>query len=85
MKKLTIKALQEMLKSNYMISNFVGVLKDKNTFYVVYRERVVVYRYNKSCGWCFCLSGTSMYSDTKALVNIVSKLDENYIGDTDND
>lgn len=85
MKKLTIKALKEMLNKNFMVRNYINVIKDKNSFYVVYRDRVVTYRYSGECGWCFSLSGYTFYSDTKALLSLVDVLDDNYIGDTEND
>lgn len=85
MKKLTVKALKEMLDKNFMIKNYIQVIKDDNSFMVVYRDRLVTYRFSSSCGWCFSLSGYTFYSDTKALLKIVEVLDENYEGDTTND
>ena len=83
--KLTIKALKELLNKSFMIKNYIGVLKDGNAFYVVYRDRVVTYRYSPACGWCFCMSGYTFYSDTKSLLKIVDTLDDDFIGDTTND
>ena len=85
LKKLTIKALKEMLKKTYLTGNFVEVIKLSNDFYVVYRDKVVTYHYAPSCGWCFSISGTSYYGDTKALVNLVMALDENFIGEIQDD
>lgn len=81
MKKLTVKQLKEVLNQNYAISNYIDVLQKQNAFYVVYRDKIVTYRYSNSCGWCFMFSGEGFYTDTKALLNLVNKLDENYIGE----
>ena len=85
MKKLTIKALKNLLNENFMIRNYIGIIKKINAYYVVYRDRVVLYRYDTACGWCISISGYTLYSDTNALLKIVNTLDENYIGDTEND
>ena len=81
MKKLTIKALKEMLNKNYMIRNYINIIKLGDAFYVVYRDKVACYRYSAVCGWCFSINGASMYSDTKALINLVSVLDDEFTGD----
>ena len=85
MKKLTIKALKEMLDKSYMLNSYIGVLKKQNTFYVVFDDKVASYRYSKVCGWCFHISGFGMYADTKALLKIVVVLDEQFKGDNEND
>lgn len=81
MKKLTIKALKEMLNKNYLTRNYLEVLKIGCDFYVVYRDKVATYHFADKIGWCFSLNGSSLYGDTKALIKLIEVLDENYIGD----
>lgn len=78
MKKLTIKALNEMLKKHYFIGNVKSIIKDNSTFIICYSFYMVRLSFNKDFGWCFCIYGEVLYSTAKYYVEIVNELEGNY-------
>ena len=87
MKKLTIKALKEMLdKESFFLGGYKGVIKDKNNYFVVYPFTMVKLSYSPVYQWAVTYYGEVLYGIAKHYLKLCDRLEElGYLGDENND
>ena len=87
MKKLNKKALEEMLKENFFIADFKGIIINKNVAYVVYPYSMVKLWYSRVTQWSVVFYGETMFSHAKQFLKLVDKLEEKlfYLESDNND
>ena len=79
MKKLTKKALTEMLKKDYFVANFKAVVEDKENakFYIIYPYSMIILTYT-TYGWSFVAFGEIMRSSCAYYVKLTNTMDDTY-------
>ena len=81
MKKLTLKTLKEIIKKDFIISDFKAIHQENKTIYIIYPFYMAKLVYSDVTQWGVILYGEIMTMNAKKYVQLCDKLEGFYIGE----